>query len=330
MLRHTALTQRDDGMVKAHTCSERWDIHAIMEDRACDWVEGLRKYHEATGNTALIREVWPHLTRLLDWFLARRTERGLVRAREWVAWDNPMTYATCEGAANNAFIQRAFADAAWLAGQLEDKASARKWGDAAAALHRAFNAHLWNESEGAYAAAFGTPEVLPNDRMFKQGINLKVTGNLVEPTLHANLFALDRGLVPPARRDRVVAWTLAHADQIKQIMAQHFFFKLLYSLDDPAHDRTVLARLRTWKNMADSPWQTTWEMTDGGSKAHVHPVQQDSTLAQPSTGGRRSSGWSRFFRVTRPSSPLAPAESAPDDRARLPGPKVSSRTAISE
>jgi len=287
MLRRTALTQREDGMVKAHTCSERWDIHAIMEDRACDWVEGLRKYYEATGDAAFIRELMPQLTGLLDWFLARRTERGLVRAREWVAWDNPMTYATCEGTANNAFIQRALADAAWLAGQLGDEASAAKWSAAAGALFKAFNEHLWNETEGAYAAAYGTPELLPNDRLFKQSINLKISGNLVEPTLHANLFALDRGLVPAARRDRVVAWTLAHADQIKQIMAQHFFFKLLYSLDDPAHDRTVLNRLRTWKNMADSPWQTTWEMTDGGSKAHCYGMVPAHTLSTYVLGVRR-------------------------------------------
>jgi len=287
MLRRTALTQREDGMVKAHTCSERWDIHAIMEDRACDWVEGLRKYYEATGDATLIRELMPQLTGLLDWFLARRTERGLVRAREWVAWDNPMTYATCEGAANNAFIQRAFADAAWLAGQLGDEASAAKWSAAAGALFKAFNEHLWNEAEGAYAAAYGTPELLPNDRLFKQSINLKISDNLVEPTLHANLFALDRGLVPAARRDRVVAWTLTHADQIKQIMAQHFFFKLLYSLDDPAHDRTVLTRLRAWKNMADSPWQTTWEMTDGGSKAHCYGMVPAHTLSTYVLGVRR-------------------------------------------
>jgi hypothetical protein len=224
---------------------------------------------------------------LLDWFLAHRTERGLVRAREWVAWDNPLTYATCEGAANNAFIQRAFADAAGLAAQLGDTASTAKWGAAAAALHKAFNERLWNEAEGAYAAALGTPEVLPKDRMFKQGIQLKSTGNLVEPTLHANLFALDRGLVPAARRDRVIAWTLAHVGQIQQIMAQHFFFKLLYSLDAPAHDRTVLARLRTWKNMADSPWQTTWEMTDGGSKAHVYGMVPAYTLSTHVLGVRR-------------------------------------------
>jgi alpha-L-rhamnosidase len=287
LLRRTALTQRADGMLKAHTCSERWDLHAIIEDRACDWVEGLRKYYEATGDATLVRELWPQLTRLLDWFLARRTERGLVRAREWIVWDNPMSYATCEGTANNAFVQRALVDAAWLAGQLGDEASAKKWSNAAAALYAAFNAHLWNDREGAYAAGWGAPELLPNDRLFKRAVPLKFKDNLVEPTLHANLFALDRGLVPAARRDRVVAWTLAHAGQIKQFMTRHFYFKLLYGLDSPAHDLTVLAQLRTWRIMATSPWQTTWELPDGGSKAHVYGTLAAHTLSAYVLGVRR-------------------------------------------
>jgi hypothetical protein len=286
LLRRTALTQREDGMLKAHTCSERWDVHAIMEDRACDWVEGLRKYYESTGDDGLVRELWPQLGRLLDWFLARRTERGLVRAREWIAWDNPINYATCEGAANNAFIQRAFTDAAFMGGRLGDRAAAEKWGTAAEALRQAFNKHLWNDAEGAYGAAYGRLDFLGDDRAFKesfpgtQNLALKVTNNLVEPTCHANLFALDRGLVPPERRERVVGWILAHADQIRQIMAQHFFFKLLYLLDDPDHDRTVLTRLRTWKQMADSPWQTTWEITGGGgTKIHIYGTVPAHTLS---------------------------------------------------
>jgi len=29
----------------------------------------------------------------MDYFLARRTERGLVRARDWVVWGNPVGYS---------------------------------------------------------------------------------------------------------------------------------------------------------------------------------------------------------------------------------------------
>ena len=53
-----------------------------MEDRTCDWVIGLRQYFESTGDKAFVRELWPALTRLLQWFFDHRTPRGLVLARE--------------------------------------------------------------------------------------------------------------------------------------------------------------------------------------------------------------------------------------------------------
>jgi hypothetical protein len=288
MLLRTALTQREDGMVKAHTCSERWDIHAIMEDRACDWVEGLRKYEEATGDDAFIAEIWPRVEKLLEWFLTRRTERGLVNAREWVAWDNPMSYATCEGAANNAFIYRALKDGAYLAGCIGRTDDASRLGVAADALAADFNKQLWVEGAGAYAAACGTPVLKHGDDLFKKKIDLKVVDGLVEPTLHANLFALDRGIVPPERRGKVVAWTLAHADQIKQVMANHFYFKLLYALDMAECDQQVIDRIRKgWKGMAESPWQTTWEGMNGGSKVHIYGAVPGHTLSTYVLGVRR-------------------------------------------
>ena len=204
MLLRVAMSQEDSGMVRARTCSDLRDIHTLMEDRACDWVEGIRKYYECTGDKELVRELWPNLDRLLGWFLQRRTSSGLIRAREWIAWDNPMSYATCEGAANNAFIYRALADSAYLANEIGRVDDAKRLDTAAKELAAAFNKLLWDEAAGAYGSAFGKPEVLPDDRMFKQSINLKFADGRVEPTLHANLFALDRGIVPPERRDRVV------------------------------------------------------------------------------------------------------------------------------
>jgi alpha-L-rhamnosidase len=288
MLLRVAMSQEDSGMVRARTCSDLRDIHTLMEDRACDWVEGIRKYYDCTGDKELVRELWPNLDRLLGWFLQRRTPSGLVRAREWIAWDNPMSYATCEGAANNAFIYRALADSAYLAREIGRVEDAKRLDAAAEELAAAFNKRLWDEGAGAYGAAFGTPEVLPDDRMFKQSINLKMADGRVEPTLHANLFALDRGIVPPERHDRVVRWTLAHQDQITQIMAQHFYFKLLYGLDEEKHDAAVLDRIRKgWRGMAESPNQTTWEFTSGGSQMHCYGIVSGHTLSTYVLGVRR-------------------------------------------
>jgi len=288
LLRRVALTQERDGMLRARTCSELVDIHTRMEDRACDWVEGLRKYYEATGDQELIRELWPYCERLLRWIANHRTSSGLVKAREWIAWDNPMAYATCEGTANNAFFQRAYADAAWLAAQTGNPEAAVRWGAAARDLYAAFNQLLWDETAGAYASAYGTPEVLPEDRMFKKAITLKQVNGRTEPTLHANLYAIDRGLVPPDRRPRVTAWVIAHEREIKQIMANHFFFKLLYSLDQPQYDQKVLDRIgRGWKGMIESPWQTTWEGMGGGSKVHCYGIVPGYTLSTYVLGVRR-------------------------------------------
>jgi alpha-L-rhamnosidase len=310
MLWRVAMSQEDGGMVRARTCSDLRDIHTLMEDRACDWVQGIRKYYECTGDKELVRELWPNLDRLLGWFLQRRTASGLIRAREWIAWDNPMSYATCEGAANNAFIYRALADSAYLANEIGRVDDAKRLDTAANELAAAFNKLLWDEAVGAYGSAFGKPDVLPDDRMFKQSINLRFADGRVEPTLHANLYALDLGIVPQQRRDRVVHWTLAHQDQITQIMAQHFYFKLLYALDEDKHDAAVLDRIRKgWRGMAESTNQTTWEMTSGGSQMHCYGIVPGYTLSTYVLGVRRDEPvWKRRLVIQPHLADLTQAE----------------------
>ncbi len=156
MLRRTALTLQPDGWVKAHTCSDRFDIHANMEDRACDWVQGARRYYESTHSLGVIREIWPAIVAQMDWLLARRTARGLVRAREWVVWGNPMGYQTCEGAGLNAFVYKALVDAAFLGKAIGESAQAARFARAAKDLAAAFNTVLWDESAGTYySGVFG-------------------------------------------------------------------------------------------------------------------------------------------------------------------------------
>jgi len=114
LLQRIALTQKEDGQIKAHSCSERWDIHAIMEDRSCNWVIALRQYFDSTDDAAFVRSMWPTVLRLMNWFLKQRTQRGLVQAREWEVWDNPLRYQVCDGAGLNVFVFHALMDAAYL------------------------------------------------------------------------------------------------------------------------------------------------------------------------------------------------------------------------
>ena len=90
----------------------------------------------------------------MNYFLDRRTPRGLVLAREWVVWGDPVGYQTCEGTALNAFIYRALADAAFLGNLIGEKKQAKQFDRAAKDLARAINKVLWDETAGTYYAGY--------------------------------------------------------------------------------------------------------------------------------------------------------------------------------
>jgi hypothetical protein len=290
LLRRIALTQQADGQIKAHSCSERWDIHAIMEDRSCDWVILLREYFDSSDDKQLVKELWPTLTRLMQWFLNRRTGRGLVMAREWEVWDNPLRYQVCEGAGLNALVYRALCDAVYLGEKIGEAAGSKAFASDAERLRADFNTLLWNQSEGAYdGALFGpgskTSEQL-NGRMFPGPI---VDGRY-QPTVQAALFALYGGIVPAGRLHSVRRWVLAHLDDVKGPMSHYYLFDALYRMQEGAQDREVLGRMRAgWKGQVDSPWQTTWESLNdtGGSKAHIYGMVPGYFLTAFVLGARR-------------------------------------------
>ncbi len=264
MLRRTALTQQPEGWVKAHTCSDRFDIHAYMEDRSCDWVEGARLYYESSHRTEVVREIWPVIVTQMDWFLNHRTARGLVRAREWVVWGNPMGYQTCEGAGLNAFVYKALIDAAYLGSVIGEGTQAKKYAQAAQALAAAVNTVLWDESNGTYYSGF----YAEGDQNTSK---LKVTNGLAEPTMFPALWALDQGIVPDARRESVTRYLLANRHQSARLMTFYYLFKQLYAQQDPTMDREVLDTLRAkWQGMAETGWKLSWEEFEGGSKAHIY------------------------------------------------------------
>jgi hypothetical protein len=304
MLRRTAYTLQPDGWVKAHTSSDRFDIHAKMEDRACDWVEGARRYYESCGQTEVIREIWPAIVKQMNYFLDRRTVRGLVLAREWVVWGDPVGYQTCEGTALNAFIQRALVDAAFLGNLIGEKEQAEKFDRAGQDLADAINTVLWDENAGTYYAGYydlAAARKASDYRLLK----LKIESNLIEPTRHAALFTLDQGIVPDNRRQSVTKFLMANPPTENDIMQYYYYFKQQYAVDEPAQDLAVLNKQRVeWKDMAESPYEATFEgLHSWGSQAHCYgmfpayflssyvlgvrldgPVQKKSLLIEPRLG----------------------------------------------
>jgi alpha-L-rhamnosidase len=111
--------------------------------------------------------------------------------------------------------------------------------------------------------------------------------NLIAPTMFPALWALDQGIVPEARRERVFGYLLANHNQAEKIMTFYYLFAQLYQADTDAFDREILQILRTkWKGMIDWPWQTTWEEFNGASKAHIYGMFPDYFLSSYVLGVR--------------------------------------------
>lgn len=289
LLRRMALTQQLDGQLKAHSCSERFDIHAIMEDRSCDWVVLLRQYLESSGDAVLVSELWPTLTRLLDWYRKRQTARGLVLAREWEVWDNPLRYEVCEGAGLNAMLYRALVDSSALASSLGRKNEARLLAEEAEILQSNFNALLWNELEGAYDGGLFGPGSEVRTQSGKEFSGPIVDGRF-HPTAQANLFALYSGIVPSKRQASVRQWILLHLNEVTGPMSHYYLFRMMYEMEEEQQDAEVLELMRAgWKNQVESEWQTAWEdlEKDRGSKVHVYGMHPGYFLTAYVLGARR-------------------------------------------
>ena len=239
VLRYIAQSQLSDGRLLAHHPSQSVDIHAYIEDYSCLWVQGLREVYEHSGDKELVREMWPALLKQMDWFLVRRTHHGLVFAREFVMFDNALKYKYCEGATLNAFVYKALVDSAFLGDVLGETHQATAYHQAATQLARSFNEHLWNEKRGSYNAAI---------------LDFKPA----EPSVHAALLALNRGLVPDDRRAKVTKWMLANTGKIGMPYTHFWLFEEQYRCDTPEQDLAVLQSMRT-------KWAAVLKRTDTGT-----------------------------------------------------------------
>ncbi len=266
MLRRLSLTQQGDDLMLACSPSDLHrrpeNVHARIEDHVCFWVQTLRRHFENTGDAELVRKLWPVLAKQIQWFLDRRTKRGLVHAREWfLHFDNPVSFQMCEGTTLNAMIYRAFEDAAYLAKTLGRQERARQYAEAADSLYRDFNRHLWDATSGTYYAGIQEGPKTPSDfslswepkKAKAYFANIKPGQSEFPPTVQAALMALNRGLVPPERLDSVRRYLLAHCGELNSPYSHLFLFEELYKMDSPETDQQVLQIIRKrWQSMVQA------------------------------------------------------------------------------
>jgi hypothetical protein len=253
LLIDAAASQMPDGRLPGTFPTDRGaeDPHHFIDDYAMQWIESLRWHHELSGDCSLTREMWPVLMRQMLWFLQRITSRGLLEAREYASFDNPIAYLTCEGATINAFFYQALRDAAWLAEQIGENAETYQTN--ADLLASAFHTALWDNRAQAYSAGYLDGEKLP-------------------PSVHAQLIALYSGIVADAHITATRNWLIDHfrnpgaplvvgiKKDFRNLLENraglnmpimfYWAFTELYRIDTAEADLLAISETRTrWKNM---------------------------------------------------------------------------------
>ena len=221
--------------------------------------------------------LWPVLEKQLQWFLDRRTSRGLVHAREfYLHFDNPIAYHECEGATLNAMVFGALKDAAYLAGKTARRAQAARYSEAADALAEAYNEHLWDEANGTYYAGLkeGEKKLLTRwpDKSFERYFaSLDQLGHNFPATPQAAVMALYEGLVPPSRLASVRKYLLERHGEFISPVSYLFAFHAMYEMNTDEADQVALDTMRRrWAVMVDRKMPGTLGEQFGDESYYCH------------------------------------------------------------
>jgi len=253
-----ALSQEGDELIKGWHPSD-WHkgprdqgsgIHNFIEDNSAYWINLLRIYYDGTGDSDFVKREWPVLEKLITWFLDRRTEHGLVYAREFfLHFDNPIAYNYCEGATLNAMIYGSLVDASWLAEKLGKKNLSIQYSNAALELAEAYNKYLWDAQSGTYYAGLkkGEKKLLspwPHEPWKYYYESIDQNKEFFPPTVQAAVMALHNDLVPYSRLESVQKYLLEHHHDFVSPFAYLYTFKAFYQMNTDEADLEVINTMR--------------------------------------------------------------------------------------
>jgi hypothetical protein len=145
----------------------------------------------------------------------------------------------------NAFHYRSLVLMARIAEALEKKADAASYRQAAERVRRMINEKLFNPETGLYLDGEGS----------------------THSSLHANMFPLAFGLVPPERREKVAAF-LKSKGMACSVYAAQYLMEALYEAGEAEYARKLMVAPgdRSWAHMLDTGTTITLEAWDNKYK----------------------------------------------------------------
>ena len=220
-------------------------INTIL-DYSLYWFIGIRDYYQYTGDAAFVKSVYPRMTTLMDFVLARRNAHGMLEGLpgDWVFVD----WADMPKDGELAVIQLLFARS--LEAMADCAALAHD--DARAATYRQLAADLKTK----IMAAFWDPQ----RQLFVHGRKDGRTNPLV--TRHPNMFALMFGYLDDAQAGSVRRNVLT-SDTVARITTPYMRFYELAALAESGQQRYVTGQIKDyWGGMLRAGATCFWEQYD--------------------------------------------------------------------
>ncbi|WP_440962970.1 MGH1-like glycoside hydrolase domain-containing protein [Massilia sp. GER05] len=220
-------------------------INTIL-DYSLYWFIGIRDYYQYTGDADFVKSVYPRMTTLMDFVLARRNANGMLEGLpgDWVFVD----WADMPKDGELAVIQllfarslEAMADCAALA---HDDAKAATYRQLAAELKTKIMAAFWDPQRQLFIHARKDGKVNP----------------LV--TRHPNMFALMFGYLDDAQAAAVRRNVLT-SDSVPKITTPYMRFYELAALAESGQQRYVTGQIKDyWGGMLRAGATCFWEQYD--------------------------------------------------------------------
>jgi hypothetical protein len=220
-------------------------INTIL-DYSLYWFIGIRDYYQYTGDADFVKSVYPRMTTLMDFVLARRNAHGMLEGLpgDWVFVD----WADMPKDGELAVIQllfarslEAMADCAALA---HDDARAATYRQLAADLKTKIMAAFWD----------------PRRQLFVHGRKDGKTNPLV--TRHPNMFALMFGYLDDTQAGSVRRNVLT-SDTVARITTPYMRFYELAALAESGQQRYVTDQIKDyWGGMLRAGATCFWEQYD--------------------------------------------------------------------
>jgi len=156
-----ARIQREDGMIPG-TGPERNDM--LLPDFCGHWLLGVRDYWRYSGDTDTVRELWPAVQRLLEWFAAQKDDTGLFAGADRKGWFCFIDWTAHidkrdKVAAISLLYYAALEAAASMADGIGKADAASQYRADAARLRTAVRSRLWLPDRGAFSDCMAGSEV---------------------------------------------------------------------------------------------------------------------------------------------------------------------------